>query len=517
VIAGGEFTIGRGPDNDWTLVDPEKILSKRHCIIAFRAGGWQLADLSTNGTYLNRSDEPVGPQVPQDLRNGDRLQLGGYEIEITIQDDAVRAAADRRSAYPPLSPPVAGPFADPFGDDPFRASAVSSAVAHGNPLGTDPLLRAGTADENISPSSIRLPANYDPLRPDPDDTPFAAPTVSDHAFALEGSFRTPTPAPTSIPDDEWDTDLSTPLPLGAPPVETRAPSAPPPVTRPAPVRAPAPPAPVPVTLSPAAAPPASAVLQPQPASAAAAAEPRNPFDSEAIATVVMPAAQDPPAMARPMPGAPIPGAPIPGETAGPAPAIPSAPLLAAFLKGAGLADVQPADPVATFEQLGASFRALVGGLRQALIARASVKGEFRIEQTMIQARGNNPLKFSAGDDDALLALLGAGRRSDMTPAVAIGDALEDMRLHELASVSAMQAGVRALLERFAPAPLLAKAEKGSRLLPGQQKARAFEQFEALYREVSQALSDDFDSVFGKAFARAYEQATREIANKEDHR
>ena len=34
------------------------------------------------------------------------------------------------------------------------------------------------------------------------------------------------------------------------------------------------------------------------------------------------------------------------------------------------------------------------------------------------------------------------------------------------------------------------------------------------RRVSQALVDDFDSVFGKAFARAYERAVAEISAKD---
>ena len=121
-------------------------------------------------------------------------------------------------------------------------------------------------------------------------------------------------------------------------------------------------------------------------------------------------------------------------------------LLAAFLEGAGLQDVQVKDPPATMLALGKAFRDLVAGLRATLIARAQIKGEFRIEQTMIQARGNNPLKFSAGDDDALVALLGAGRRTDMAPHEAVADALRDIRLHELASIAAMQDAVRTLLE-----------------------------------------------------------------------
>ena len=44
-----------------------------------------------------------------------------------------------------------------------------------------------------------------------------------------------------------------------------------------------------------------------------------------------------------------------------------------------------------------------------------IKDEFRIEQTMIRASGNNPLKFSLDDDDAMNTLLGLGRRGSMAP------------------------------------------------------------------------------------------------------
>jgi type VI secretion system FHA domain protein len=164
------------------------------------------------------------------------------------------------------------------------------------------------------------------------------------------------------------------------------------------------------------------------------------------------------------------------------------------------------DAAAKMEALGGAFRALVSGLRRVLMARAAIKGEFRIEQTMIRARGNNPLKFSTGDDDALSALLGVGRRTDMTPAAAVADALRDIRLHELATMAAMQSAVRALLARLDPAPLRAAAERGGIGLPGARKARAWDEFEKLHASVTRALTDDFDSVFGKTFVQAYEEA-----------
>jgi type VI secretion system protein ImpI len=467
-LTGGEFSIGRGPDNDWTLADPDRYLSKRHCVLAYRSGFWQLADVSTNGTFLNRDVDAVGQGVPRDLRDGDRIRMGNYEIE-------VRIAAEASSGWAPAAAqPARGrnesfgadPFGgDPFGDDPFNPKPPPPSVSPG--FGADPMLhRQG---------SVRLPSDFDPLGPD-FDAPFTGPTKSDHASPLEHSFQTPMPMGPGIPADldDWDLDLS---PKAAPP---------PPMPAPPPARI-VPPVVLPIMDEPV----PDAVVPP-------AEAPPDPFAETGVAAVPL-AAPEPRVAPRPA---------VPRD--------PSAPddLMAAFLRGAGMDASVPEDPVASMQALGEAFRAMVGGLRQALIARATVKGEFRIEQTMIRARGNNPLKFSAGDDDALASLIGTGRSRDMSPAVAIAEVLRDMRLHELATMAAMQSGVRALLARFDPAALRAEGEKAGGLLAAQKRARAFESFEKLHAEITHALADDFDSVFGKAFARAYEQALREVADKE---
>ena len=106
VFEGGQISVGRGPDNDWVLPDPDRHLSKRHCMLAFHDGDWQLADTSTNGTYLNGENEPLGQGVPRRLRDGDRVRFGAYEIEARIGP----------------SEPAPQPWSDPFADDPFAPS-----------------------------------------------------------------------------------------------------------------------------------------------------------------------------------------------------------------------------------------------------------------------------------------------------------------------------------------------------------------------------------------------------------
>ena len=64
-------------------------------IVFFHGGGWQVEDCSSNGTYLNREDAPIGPAAPRPLRDGDRLRFGAYEIEVSVAADRpTRTAPD---------------------------------------------------------------------------------------------------------------------------------------------------------------------------------------------------------------------------------------------------------------------------------------------------------------------------------------------------------------------------------------------------------------------------------------
>ena len=81
-------------------------------------------------------------------------------------------------------------------------------------------------------------------------------------------------------------------------------------------------------------------------------------------------------------------------------------------------------------------------------------------------------------------------------------------MHELALFAAMQEAVNDLLAALSPAKLRAAGD-GSRL-PFVGDAQAFKAYEALHAATLQALTDDFDSIFGKAFARTYERVSERI-------
>lgn len=80
--AGG--TIGRSLQNDWILPDPDRYISGRHATIDYKGGMYYLADTSSNGVYMNGEYEPIGKGNPRRLFDGDRMRMGDFEFEISI-------------------------------------------------------------------------------------------------------------------------------------------------------------------------------------------------------------------------------------------------------------------------------------------------------------------------------------------------------------------------------------------------------------------------------------------------
>jgi type VI secretion system protein len=97
-VNGG--SIGRAPDNDWVLPDQKRLVSGHHCDIAYRTGHYWISDRSTNGVFVNDSENPVAETGPVALQDGDRLRMGDYEILVSVDDriDFLPAASELRSA-----------------------------------------------------------------------------------------------------------------------------------------------------------------------------------------------------------------------------------------------------------------------------------------------------------------------------------------------------------------------------------------------------------------------------------
>jgi FHA domain-containing protein len=207
----------------------------------------------------------------------------------------------------------------------------------------------------------------------------------------------------------------------------------------------------------------------------------------------------------------------PVAAAGPAAGMESAALLAAFREGLATPEVQ-------IEVLTPDLMRLIGqlvhesakGTVELLVARAALKREVRAEATMIVARENNPLKFSPTAEAALKHLLAPPTRGFMAAAPAMRDAYDDLRAHQFGFIAGMRAALEGVLERFDPAVLEARLTQRSvleSLLPGSRKARMWEVFIEHYEQISNDASDDFHTLFGKAFLKAYEEHIDQLKGK----
>jgi type VI secretion system FHA domain protein len=448
VLSSGTLTLGRGTGNDWVLPDPDRYLSKTHCVVSVENGRYILTDLSKNGVHINGALDATQRDSRTVLTDGDEVRLGPYIFAVGDADDteAERRGAAEAGALDPRFRGDGGPLdVDPLDDPLGRATsdpAFPYAVRHA-PTPRRPEDAFDLADERNRRSpepgedlfrGVAPPGAWRDLpQADNVDAPL-------HAFAAPRVLRPDTPR--AIDVDALIGDLE---PLLSPHLAARPP--PPPIID----------APV------------------------------------ATAPSVTPA---------PAPPSDLPAAPSAGCAAG----------LGAFLAGAGVPGLAAgaAHPDAMLRGAGEVFRMLADGLRELLISRALIKDEMRVERTMIRARDNNPLKFCATADEAVAALLASERAGYLSAQAAAREATSDMKSHEVAMMVGLQAAFSALLRRFDPDALESRMARGvlGNVLPAARKARYWDGYRQLYREITREAEDDFQAVFGRTFANAYEAQTR---------
>ncbi|UWQ81432.1 type VI secretion system-associated FHA domain protein TagH (plasmid) [Leisingera sp. S132] len=459
-MRGPSLTVGRGASCDLVLPDPDQMLSRNHCVIEDHNGNVVVVDLSSNGTFLNYSKIPLG-RTPTPLNNGDVLCVGNYELVVEIRDDL----AD-------VGDMIAGP-------------AAQGPASHGNAANApDPLQLLEDAGpggdflDDLLGEGPKGPAQFSPVDPidellpplGEEEDPFfqkasdgregEGASLPNHNPTASDGFAAPAAQSSLIPDD-WDDDFLSGI--GEPEVPAPQPD---PQPVPPPREVPQPPAEVPPSAPPQEAPPAPPQEIPPP--------------QDSGEKTVAPAAA--------------------------APSEASQEAVEAFLKGVG-ADVSldPAEHASTMARMGRVMKTLVTGLREILMTRTSIKSEFRIEQTMISAGGNNPLKFSITPEQAVEAMVRPATRGYLSPETAAEEALRDIKAHEVAMVTGMEAALKGVLKRLDPKALEAQIEdKGgfTGLLRG-KKARYWDVYEQLYAEISDQAENDFHDLFSREFARAY--------------
>lgn len=212
---------------------------------------------------------------------------------------------------------------------------------------------------------------------------------------------------------------------------------------------------------------------------------------------------------------PVPPAPAPAPPPStPAPVerneAPSSDVIAAFCAGAGLdpSVLAGGSPAQVMNQAGEVLRIAIEGLMAVLNVRRTVKNEFRLSATEFRPVENNPLKFSVDGDSAMQMLLGKPQRGFLPAKEAVGEAVDDLRMHEVAILAGVQAAWLNLLQRFDPRDLNHRLQDDSPLanLLGSKKARCWDAFVTLYDSIAGNAGDEWQRTFQNTFGAAYERS-----------
>jgi FHA domain-containing protein len=184
-------------------------------------------------------------------------------------------------------------------------------------------------------------------------------------------------------------------------------------------------------------------------------------------------------------------------------------LWSAFCQGAGVNFTPPQglNPE-LMRVIGKLLRQAIDGSIKLVAARAATKQELRAEVTVIQSKGNNPLKFSPDAQSAMEQLLQPPLRGFMAGPDAVADAMDDLLGHTIGTMVGTRAALEGVLKRFEPEQLEAKLVGRSvmdSLLPMNRRAKLWELYLQHYESVRTEAQEDFHNLFGKAFLQAYEE------------
>ena len=463
--AGG--SIGRSDGNRLVLPDPDRTISRVHAEIVHRGGG-DFAVVNRGSNPITLNGDPLGSGAHAAIAANDELHIGGYVLRVGAASPSTPLAAGTMLGGIPADwDPFAVDAPAPAAPRPAAPPAPPASPADGGEGSLDALFGlqgAATADSLATWGQVVAAPPVPPVPPAAPARPLRVEPMG--ASAPPGSVLS-----WNLPSGESTTTIGTARPAVAGPI------------------------PVPET--------AVDLLIPD------------------AATTVVTAARTEPVRADPLIANPFvapawrpPGGDVRAEApplAGTSASADLAALTQAWREGLNAQGLPPEAlrlTPALLRLLGGLLREATRGTIDLLAARAALKREIRAEVTMIVARENNPLKFSASADVALAHLLGAPERGFMPGDHAMRDAYEDLRAHQFATLAGMRAALEGIFTRFDPAVLESKLAQKSlvdSLLPSARKARMWDLFNEMYAQIAAEASDDFHELFGKAFLRAYEE------------
>lgn len=187
----------------------------------------------------------------------------------------------------------------------------------------------------------------------------------------------------------------------------------------------------------------------------------------------------------------------------------------AFARGCGV----PAEAINEFteeslEQIGQLLAGLMAGTVRLIHGRSSTKHEMRANVTIISSEGNNPLKFAPDGHSALMQVLGRGLPGFMSPLQAVNSAFDDLSAHQVGLLAGSRTAMYEMAAQLGPEKLVKRLGSPTGLdavLKLRHKARLWDLYAAGHARMAGDAREEFEAIFERAFARAYEQEIERLA------
>ena len=366
VFNEGGGTIGRSLENDWILPDPDRFISGKHATIDFQSGAYYLADVSSNGVFVNEEEEPLGKGNPRRLFDGDRIRMGDFEFVVSLDEG-------QDLEMPP----------------PEKMTVVPDHIEQ-------------LVDEESLKSGIQML----------DEEQITGGDVFESALFGEAAKE----------DKEEDKHKmnNQPNPFAPPPSD----------------------------------------------------EQQRMMDA--------------------------------------------AKLLDAFMKGLDItrAEIHPStDPLEVMENAGKVLKEFVDGASDLLASRTALKSMFRLDQTTVLPRHNNPLKLAENTRDSMMQLLVGKEGEYLGPVDAVREVCRDLKFHHDAVLEAMIGAYQEFADRFDPDELQQNFDKtlnGKPLFKKMNQVKYWQLYCDLYPIMTQPGSGRFPHQFSEEFVRCYEKQLAEF-------
>ena len=501
-------TIGRSPDNDWILEDPEKFISSQHSQITCENGQYYITDLSTNGTFSNGAPEPIGKGNTVKLNDGDKFALGDYEFLTSIwqQEEKQQIPNSNDGPFAESAPVPSSLTASPIMEDIPEQDYFASARTNSSSIDGFASPFTGHVDGNDSLFSPE-PMETDPLaaldsaRSIPsmpnssvfDSNVFPATSQADQADPMQQSVSWPESTIESggIPEN-WD--------LTSTPVTATA-------------------APAPLNkanfmtgeiafdtsnennLA------ENSKSQKKKVSLEKANEKilaeieilKKQAQKQALQQQIEKNTQEPISASKNKKHS-SPRAVTTNDQS--------------LIDALGLSDNDLSDQkvVEINQVVGELVRETITGMMQVLSSRSTIKNEFRMNVTTIQPVENNPLKFSANINDAMQNMFIKEGNAYKKPVEAIKEGFEGIAEHQVAILAGIRTAFKGVIDRFDPVALEKRFEQFNKpgIIPGMSKAKNWESYRSYYKDLVDDMDNSFQHLFGHEFVQAYEEQLQKL-------